>query len=32
VFGSPDYILRILVADVVAYERFQPPNYLFSLE
>jgi DNA-binding Lrp family transcriptional regulator len=28
VFGSPDYILRVLVADVVAYERFQTTKLL----
>jgi DNA-binding Lrp family transcriptional regulator len=28
VFGSPDYILRVLVADVAAYERFQTSKVL----
>ena len=28
VFGSPDYILRVLVADVAAYERFQTTKLL----
>ncbi|SCE00603.1 winged helix-turn-helix transcriptional regulator [Streptomyces sp. DvalAA-19] len=28
VFGSPDYILRVLVADVGAYERFQTTRLL----
>jgi DNA-binding Lrp family transcriptional regulator len=28
VFGRPDYILRVLVADVAAYERFQTTKLL----
>ncbi len=28
VFGSPDYILRVLVADVGEYERFQTTKFL----
>ncbi|MFE0726556.1 Lrp/AsnC family transcriptional regulator [Streptomyces sp. NPDC058794] len=28
VFGNPDYILRVLVADVAEYERFQTTKFL----